>query len=85
MAHFNDSLAETMTDNEQSYGNTVLINTNNVTELAAIDDAPPLSRDEIYREFTTGDICKIEQDRIYERLEDVIEKRRKLLEAKKAK
>ncbi len=65
----------------KNYGDTIMINTRNATDVIS-HESEPISRDEIKREFSTGDISKIEQDRVFEKLETALEKRKKILEAK---
>ena len=50
--------AETLID-EDKYGDTVLINAKSVQEATKLEQAP-LSKEEIKREFSCGDISKVE-------------------------
>ena len=50
--------AETLID-EDNYGDTVLINAKSVQEATKLEQAP-LSKEEIKREFSCGDISKVE-------------------------
>ena len=65
----------------RTYGDTIMINTRNATDIEIIE-GEPLTREEIRKEFSTGDISKIEQDRVYEKLDDELEKRKRYLELK---
>ena len=50
--------AETLID-EDNYGDTVLINAKSIQEATKLEQAP-LSKEEIKREFSCGDISKVE-------------------------
>lgn len=61
-----------------------MINTRNATDVTVIENSEPLSQDEILREFSTGEISKLAQDRMFDELEEKLQERKNLLEAKKA-
>ena len=44
----------------KNYGETVLINTRNASDIVAVENAPALTKEEIKREFSAGDISKLE-------------------------
>ena len=67
----------------KTYGDTIMINTRNATDIQIIE-GESLTKEEIRKEFTTGDISKIEQDRVYEKLDDELEIRKRYLELKSA-
>ena len=60
-----------------------MINTRNATDVTVIENSEPLSQDEILREFSTGEISKLAQDRMFDELEEKLQERKNLLEAKK--
>ncbi len=48
----------------------MMLNTRNVTDIAIVPNSAPLTREEIFREFSVGDISKFEQDKVYEKLQE---------------